>query len=349
MSDAKAYGATSKTSPLEPMTIQRRPVGDHDVQLEILYCGICHSDIHTVRSEWGESKYPCVPGHEIVGKVTQVGAKVTKHKVGDIGAVGCLVESDMTCEQCVEKNHEQRCPSGVFTYNSPDRHTGGHTMGGYSDSIVVHEHFVLKVPAGLDLAKTAPLLCAGITTYAPLRRFKVGKGMKVGIVGLGGLGHMGLKFAAAFGAEVVLLTTSPNKEEDAKRFGASSVIITRDPQEVLKHRNTLDFILDTVSAEHDINLYMSLLKPEATLCLVGAPEKPLQVRAFTLIFGGRNLTGSDIGGIKETQEMLDFCAEHGITADIELIPAQKINEAYERVLKSDIKYRFVIDCKTLKD
>jgi len=348
---AKAYAAGSPTSPLGPATIQRRHPTPKDVQIEIQYCGVCHSDLHTVRNEWKEftpTVYPCTPGREIVGRVTAVGSAVKKFKEGDTVAVGCMVDSDRTCPNCRE-GLEQYCDSGAtYTYNSEDKHLGGVTYGGYSQNIVVDQDFVLRVPKGLDLAATAPLLCAGITTYSPLRHWKVGKGQKVGIVGLGGLGHMGLKFAHAFGAHTVLFTTSPNKTEDARRLGADEVIISRNEEEMLKHAGTFDFILDTVSAEHDINAYLNLLKRDGTLTIVGAPEKPLPTAAFNLIAKRRQFAGSGIGGIKETQEMLDFCGEHGITSDIELIKIQQINEAYERLLKSDVKYRFVIDMASLR-
>ncbi len=347
----KAYAAQSATSPLGPATIKRRQPTPKDVQIEILYCGVCHSDLHTVRNEWKEfmpTVYPCTPGHEIVGRVTKVGSAVKKFKEGDTVAVGCMVDSDRTCPNCRE-GLEQYCDSGAtYTYNSEDKHLGGVTYGGYSQNIVVDQDFVLRVPKGLDLAGTAPLLCAGITTYSPLRHWKVGKGQKVGIVGLGGLGHMGLKFAHAFGAHVVLFTTSPNKTEDARRLGADEVIISKNQDEMLKHEGTFNFILDTVSAQHDINAYLNLLKRDGTLTIVGAPEKPLPTAAFSLIAKRRQFAGSGIGGIKETQEMLDFCGEHGITSDIELIKIQQINEAYERLLKSDVKYRFVIDIASLR-
>ncbi len=348
---AKAFAARSATSPLGPATVQRRTPGPKDVQIEVLYCGVCHSDLHTVRDEWKAflpTVYPCTPGHEIVGRVTKAGNQVKRFKAGDTVAVGCMVDSCRTCPSCRE-GLEQYCdPGATFTYNSEDKILGGVTYGGYSDSIVVDQDFVLRVPQGLDLAGAAPLLCAGITTYSPLRHWKVGKGQKVGIVGLGGLGHMGLKFAHAFGAHTVLFTTSPNKIQDAKRLGADEVIISKDADEMLKHAASFDFLLDTVSAEHDINAYLNLLKRDGTLCMVGAPEKPLPTAAFALLFKRRRFAGSGIGGIKETQEMLDFCAEHGVTADIELIKMQQINEAYERLLKSDVKYRFVIDMASLR-
>ena len=350
MYKAKAYSAASATSPLASTTIARREPTEHDVQLEILFCGICHSDLHTVRNEWSEhvpTVYPCVPGHEIVGRVTKVGPTVTKFKPGDIAAVGCMVDSDGTCPEC-RAGLEQFCPNMILTFNSPDKHLGGVTYGGYSDSIVVDQRFVLRVPSNLDLAGAAPLLCAGITTYSPMRRWGVTKGKKVGVVGLGGLGHMGVKLAHAFGAHVVVFTTSPNKKEGALRLGADEVVISRNADEMQKHAGSFDFILDAVSADHDINAYIQLLRRDGNLTLVGAPAKPLAVAAMGLLFGRRSLSGSLIGGIRETQEMLDFCGAHNITADVEIIPIQKVNEAYERLLKSDVKYRFSIDMASLK-
>ncbi len=347
---AKAYSAASATSPLASDTIPRRNPTERDVQIEILFCGICHSDLHQVRNEWKEAMptvYPCVPGHEIVGRVTAVGADVTQHKPGDLVAVGCMVDSDHTCPQC-QDGLEHFCPNMVLTYNAPDKHLGGVTYGGYSDSIVVSERFVLRVPTNLDPAGVAPLLCAGITTYSPLRHWGVTKGKKVGVVGLGGLGHMGVKFAHALGAHVVVFSTSPGKTEDAKRLGADEVVISRNADEMQKHARSFEFILDTVSADHDISAYLNLLAQDGNLTLVGAPEKPLSVSAFSLIVGRRSLSGSMIGGIAETQEMLDFCGQHNITADVEVIPIQKVNEAYERLLKSDVKYRFCIDMASLK-
>ena len=344
----KSYAVSSQTSPLAPLGIDRRAPGHNDVQIRILYCGVCHSDVHTARNEWKGTTYPCVPGHEIVGRVTAVGAEVTKFKVDDIAAVGCMVDSCRVCESCKE-DLEQFCDKGpIFTFNSPDRHSGGMTYGGYSESIVVDEAYALHVPGNLDLAGAAPLLCAGITTYSPLRHNKVGKGQKVGIVGLGGLGHMGVKLAKAFGAHVVVFTTSPNKIKDALRLGADEVVNSKNEDEMKKHLNSFHFILDTVAAQHDINAYLVLLRREGTLTQVGLPSEPLGVQVGNLIFGRRNFSGSLIGGIKETQEMLDFCGKHNITADIELIPIQKINEAYDRVLKNDVKYRFVIDMASLK-
>lgn len=350
MYNAKAYAATSETSPLDSTTIQRREVTDTDVQIEILFCGICHSDLHYARNEWKDAMatvYPCVPGHEIVGRVTSVGSAVTKYQLGELVGVGCLVDTDRTCPNC-EAGHEQFCPNFTLTYGSPDKHTGGVTYGGYSDSIVVDERFVLRVPENLDPAGVAPLLCAGITTYSPLRHWGVGPGKKVGVVGLGGLGHMAVKFAHAFGAHTVVFTTSPNKKEDALRLGADEVVVSTNPDEMQKHAGSFDFILDAVSAEHDINAYIHLLKIDGNLTMVGAPEKPLSVAVFPLLFGRRSLSGSPIGGLPETQEMLDFCGEHNITADVEVIPIQKVNEAYERLLKSDVKYRFSIDMASLK-
>ena len=348
MYNTKAYSAASATSPLASDTIARRDPTEHDVQIEILFCGICHSDLHMVRNEWGGGTvYPIVPGHEMVGRITQVGSAVTKYKPGDLAGVGCMVDSDGTCPNC-KTGLEQFCPNLTLTYNSPDKHLGGVTYGGYSDSIVVDERFVLRVPTNLDLPGVAPLLCAGITTYSPMRHWGVTKGKKVGVVGIGGLGHMGVKFARAFGAHVVVFTTSPNKKEDALRLGADEVVVSRNADEMQQHAGSFDFILDTVSANHDINAYLNLLRLDGNLTLVGVPEKPLEVAAFSLIMARRSLSGSNIGGIAETQEMLDFCGEHNITADVEVIPIQKVNEAYERLLKSDVKYRFCIDMASLK-
>jgi len=350
MYKSKAYAAAGATSPLASTSIPRRDLTEDDVQIEILFCGVCHSDLHQVRNEWSEvmpTVYPCVPGHEIVGRVTKVGSAVTGFKPGDLAAVGCMVDSDRTCPEC-QAGQEQFCPNFILTYNFPDKHLGGVTYGGYSDSIVVDHEFVLHVPNNLDLAGVAPLLCAGITTYSPMRHWEVTKGKKVGIVGLGGLGHMGVKFAHALGAHVVVFTTSPNKKEDALRLGADEVVISRNAGEMEKHTGSFDFILDAVSADHDINAYINLLRRDGNLTLVGAPNKPLAVAAFALIMGRRSLSGSPIGGIKETQEMLDFCGAHNITADVEVIPIQKVNEAYERLLKSDVKYRFSIDMASLK-
>jgi alcohol dehydrogenase (NADP+) len=349
MFNAKAYSAASATSPLAPTVIARRDPIETDVQIEILFCGICHSDLHYARNEWKDvlpAVYPCVPGHEIVGRVTKVGNAVTKFKAGDLAGVGCMVDSDGTCPSC-KAGLEQFCPNFVLTYGFPDKHLGGVTYGGYSDSIVVDEKFVLHIPSNLDLGAAAPLLCAGITTYSPMRHWGVTAGKKVGIVGLGGLGHMGVKFAHALGAHTVVFTTSPNKVDDALRLGADEVVISRNANEMQKHAGSFDFILDAVSADHDINAYINLLARDGNLTLVGAPEKPLSLNSFGLIFGRRSVSGSPIGGIAETQEMLDFCGERNITADVEMIAAQQINEAYERLLKSDVKYRFSIDMASL--
>jgi uncharacterized zinc-type alcohol dehydrogenase-like protein len=347
----RAYAAKTATSPLAPFTLARRAPLATDVEIEILYCGVCHSDLHQARNEWSEfapTTYPCVPGHEIVGRVTKVGRDVTKFKAGDHAAVGCMVDSCRTCPSCT-RGLEQYCTHfPTFTYNGPDKHSGGVTYGGYSESVVVDEAFTLKVSDKANLAATAPLLCAGITTYSPLRHWEVGPGQKVGIVGLGGLGHMGVKFARALGAHVVLFTTSPGKIEDGKRLGAHDVVVSKNADEMAKHAFSFDFVLDAVSAAHDVNAYLSLLKLDGTLCLVGAPEKPLPVAAFNLLLPRRTFAGSCIGGIAETQEMLDFCAERGIVSDVEVIPIQKVNEAYDRLLKGDVKYRFVIDMASLK-
>lgn len=348
MYNAKAFAALTQTSPLTPFDFQRRDPGAHDVQIEILYCGVCHTDVHIARNEWHGTTYPCVPGHEIIGRVTKVGGHVKKFKEGDLAGVGCMVDSCRTCESC-KADLEQFCTGGTtFTYNAPDKISGGLTYGGYSDSLVVDEAFVLKVPKHLNPAAAAPLLCAGITTYSPLRYYKVSKGQKVGIVGLGGLGHMGVKLAKAFGAHVVVFTTSANKVQDARRLGADEVVISKNEAEMKKHLNSFHFILDTVAAQHDINAYLVLLKRDGTLTQVGVPSEPLSVQVGSLIFGRRNFTGSLIGGIQETQEMLDFCGEHNITSDIEIIPIQKINEAYDRLVKGDVKYRFVIEMASLK-
>jgi alcohol dehydrogenase (NADP+) len=346
----RAYAALSATSDLQPFSIERRPVGPPDVQIDIQYCGICHSDLHAARNEWESAfatVYPCVPGHEIVGRVTKVGSDVTRFREGDVVGVGCMVDSCRQCQNCRE-GLEQFCEKfPTLTYNTPDKHLGGVTYGGYSKQIVVDEAFVLRISDKLNLAAAAPLLCAGITTYSPLRHWGVEKGQKVGIVGLGGLGHMGLKFAHAFGANVVLFTTSAKKVADGKRLGADEVIISSNTDQMQKHAGSFDFILDTVSATHDVNQYLNLLKRDGTMTLVGAPEQPLPVAAFPLLMGRRTFAGSMIGGIPETQEMLDFCAEHDITSDIELIDAGAINQAYARLLKQDVKYRFVIDTATL--
>jgi len=345
----KAIGTEAAEAPLKKLNIERRSVTPHDVQIEILYCGICHSDLHTARNEWHGSTYPVVPGHEIVGKVTAIGNHVTKFKIGDLAAVGCMVDSCRECESCKD-GLENYCERGtVYTYNSPDKHLNTQTYGGYSQSIVVDEGFVLSVPKNLDLAATAPLLCAGITTYSPLKHWNVGPRKKVGIVGIGGLGHMGVKLAKAMGAHVVVITTSASKIDDAKRLGADEVILSTDRGQMKKNANSLHFILDCVSASHDINAYMQLLKREGTLAIVGLPEHPLPIAAFSVVGGRKSFSGSSIGGIKETQEMLNFCGKHNITSDVELINADQVNIAYERLLKGDVKYRFVIDMASLKN
>lgn len=344
---SKGYAVHSATENLAPWNFERRDLGPTDIQIDIKYCGICHSDIHQARGEWGNSMYPMVPGHEIVGVVAAVGSDVTKFKVGDLAGVGCMVDSCGECNNC-QASEEVYCERGqvVFTYNSKDK-KGELTFGGYSNNIVVDESFALSISPKLQLAAVAPLLCAGITTYSPLRHWNVGPGKKVGIIGLGGLGHMGVKFSRAFGAHTVLFTTSPNKVENGKKLGADEVVISKDEAAMAAQANSFDFILDCVSAEHDVNAYLSLLKKDGTMCLVGVPEKPLQVAAFSLLLNRRSLSGSCIGGIRETQEMLDFCAENNITSDIELITYDKVNEAYDRVVKSDVKYRFVLDAASL--
>ncbi len=342
------YAATSADSPLAPFTFERRDPGPDDIEIEILYCGVCHSDLHTARNEWGNTAFPCVPGHEIIGRVTRTGAQVKGFRTGDLAGVGCMVDSCRECASCRE-GLEQYCEPGFTgTYNSEDSRSGGHTFGGYSSHIVVDRHFVLRIPDNLDPAAAAPLLCAGITTWSPLRHWGVSKGQKVGVVGLGGLGHMAVKLASAMGAQVVLFTTSPGKSEDARRLGAHEVVISKDPQAMAAHAESFDFILDTVAATHDINAYLALLKRDRTLVQVGAPEKPLPLNVFSVIMRRRGLAGSLIGGIAETQEMLDFCGEHGITSDIEIIPIAEIETAYSRMLKSDVKYRFVIDMASLR-
>jgi uncharacterized zinc-type alcohol dehydrogenase-like protein len=346
--EVKAFGTEAAESALQQLNIQRRKPTSHDMEIEILYCGVCHSDLHTARNEWHGTVYPCVPGHEIVGRVSSIGNHVTKFKTGDLAAVGCMVDSCRECDYCKE-GLEQYCETGnTGTYNSIDKFLGTRTYGGYSESIVVDEAFVLRVPENLDLAAVAPLLCAGITTYSPLRHWNVGPGKKVGVVGLGGLGHMGVKLAKAMGAEVIVFTTSPSKVEDAKRLGADDVVLSKDKDQMDRYADKLHFVLDAVSAQHDINAYLSLLRVDGSLALVGAPEHPLPVAAFSLIQSRRSFAGSMIGGIAETQEMLDFCGSHGIVSDIEMINIRQINEAYERLLKGDVKYRFVIDMATLK-
>jgi len=343
----EAYAAPAADKPLGPLKIERRDPTPEDVQIDILYCGVCHSDLHMARNEWHFTTYPVVVGHEIVGRVAKVGAEVTKFKVGDLVGVGCMVDSCRTCPNCKE-GLEQYCDVGnIQTYGGIEKQTGKPTNGGYSKSITVYEGFVLKIPDGMDLAATAPLLCAGITTWSPLRHWKVGPGQKVGVVGLGGLGHMGVKFAKALGAHVVLFTTSPSKVEDGKKLGAHEVVVSKNADEMAAHGASFDFILDCVSADHDINAYLNLLKRDGTLCLVGAPEHPQPIAAFPLLMKRRRFAGSGIGGIAETQEMLDFCAEHGITSDVEVIRMDQINDAYERMLKQDVRYRFSVDMASL--
>ena len=347
MYKAKAYSAASATSHLASTTVTRRDPTEHDVQIEILFCGICHSDLHQVRNEWGNSLYPMVPGHEIVGKVTAVGAHVTKFKVGDLAGVGCLVDSCRTCPSC-QRQLEQFCEKGAaFSYNSTEMDRKTITQGGYSSSIVTDEAFVLKISPKLDLAAAAPLLCAGITTYSPLRHWNTKKGDKVGVVGLGGLGHMAVKIAAAMGAEVTMLSTSKAKEADARKLGAHHFGLTSDDATFKTLAGQFDLLIDTISAPHDYNKYLGLLRIEGAMVLLGVPPEPTPVAATSLIFGRRSLSGSLIGGIQETQEMLDFCAQHGIVSEIELIPVQQVNTAYERMVKNDVRYRFVLDMKTL--
>ena len=346
--NVKAFGATAAEAPLDQLSINRRTPTPHDVEIDILYCGVCHSDLHTVRNEWHDTTYPIVPGHEIVGKVSRVGELVKKFKVGDLAAVGCMVDSCRECEYCRD-GLEQFCePGNTLTYNSPDKHLDTPTYGGYSESVVVDEHFVLRVPGNLNLAATAPLLCAGITTYSPLKHWHAGPGKKVGVVGIGGLGHMAIKIARAMGADVVVFTTSTSKAEDAKRLGADEVVLSTDKAQMKAKRRSLHLIIDTVSGQHDINAYLRLLKVDGTLVLVGAPENPLPVEAFSVIPKRVSFAGSTIGSIAETQEMLDFCSKHNITADIELISIQDINDDYYRLLKGNVHYRFVIDMASLK-
>lgn len=350
MTKINAYGVQSATTPVSPMTIERRAVGAHDVGIDILYSGICHSDIHQARDEWGGgSFYPMVPGHEILGRVVKVGTHVKKFKEGDIVGVGCFVDSCRTCEACHE-GVEQYCEEGMtFTYSSKDKKHGGFTFGGYSEAIVVDENYVLNIPENLDKASAAPLLCAGITLYSPLRHWNVQKGQKVGIIGLGGLGHMGVKLASAMGAHVVMITTSPEKAKDAKSLGAAEVLISKNPDDMKKHQNSFDLIIDTIPVGHDLDPYIALLKRDKTIVVVGAVEPLPNIHGGGLIMGRKSVAGSVIGGIKETQEMLDFCGKHNITCDIELIDADYINDAYGRMLKSDVKYRFVIDVASIKN
>ena len=346
MIQAKGYAAQTNTSDLAPWEFERREVGEHDVQFDILYCGVCHSDLHQIRDDWFPGIFPMVPGHEILGRVVKVGSKVTQFKVGQLAATGCLVDSCGHCESCRHDLEQYCAEGGTGTYNSMGR-DGNPTYGGYSNTIVVKEDFVLHINENADLAATAPLLCAGITTYSPLRHWKVGKGHKLAVLGLGGLGHMAVKFGVSFGAEVTVLSTSPQKEADARKLGAHNFVVTTDEAQMKAARGTFDFILDTVSAAHDMNMYLSLLKTDGTMICVGAPSQPAPVAAFSLLGGRKRLAGSAIGGIKETQEMLDYCAEHGIVSDIELIAIKDIKQAYERMLKGDVRYRFVIDMSTL--
>ena len=347
MTTAQAFAAYDAKSPLKAWKLERRTPGEHDVAIAIAYCGVCHSDIHQARNEWGGSMFPMVPGHEIVGHVTTVGKHVKKFKVGDVVGVGCMVDSCQKCKSC-DDDLEQYCENGFTgTYNAMEQDKKNITYGGYSDHIVVNEKFVLNVPKNLPLHAVAPLLCAGITTYSPLRHWNMKKGQKVGIVGLGGLGHMGVKFAAAFGAETYIITTSPNKREDAKKLGATDIVVSKDKADMAKHAGSFDFILSTISAQYDIGTYLNLLKRDGTMVAVGAPDKPSDLMTFSLIMGRKTLAGSLIGGIAETQEMLDFCGKHDIVSEVEMIPMQDINTAYERMIKSDVRYRFVIDMKSL--
>jgi uncharacterized zinc-type alcohol dehydrogenase-like protein len=344
---SRGYAAKEKGGQLGPYNFQRRELGPKDVLIDILYCGVCHSDLHQVNSDWDESFYPIVPGHEIIGKVSKTGSQVKKFAVNDTVGVGCMVDSCRNCEAC-KAGEENNCEKGtVWTYNSADKKSGGATYGGYSNNIIVDEDFVLRIPSGMDLRASAPLLCAGITTYSPLMHWKIGSGHKVGVVGLGGLGHMALKFAKSFGAKVVLFTTSNEKVKDGKALGADEVVVYKDVNDLKGYSNSLDFIIDTVSANHDVNSLLSLLKRNGHLVLVGLPSKPLGVDAFSLVSGRKSFSGSGIGGIKETQEMLDYCAKNKITCNIELIPIQEINEAYRRMERADVKYRFVIDLASL--
>ena len=348
MSQIAAYAAPSAKAPLGPHTITRRDPGPHDVQIEILFCGVCHSDIHQVREEWGSAIFPMVPGHEIVGKVSKIGEKVTKFKVGDLAGIGCFVDSCLACDPC-KQDLEQFCHQGAaFTYNGTEMDRKTPTYGGYSTRIVTNERFTLKVPAGLDLAGAAPLLCAGITTYSPLRQWNCKPGSRVGVVGLGGLGHMAVKLAASMGAEVTMLSTSKSKEADARKLGAHDFQLTNDPKTMKNLAGRFDLLIDTISVQHDLNQYLGLLRTEGAMVIVGVPPAPSPVAAMSVIYGNKKLAGSMIGGIAQTQEMLDYCAEKKIVSDVEIIPVQKINEAYERMIKSDVRYRFVIDIESLK-
>jgi uncharacterized zinc-type alcohol dehydrogenase-like protein len=346
--EVKAYGTEALNVPLHSMNIKRRELQPHDVEMEILYCGICHSDLHQIKNDFGHTMFPIVPGHEIVGKVTGVGEHVNKFKIGDLAAVGCIVDSCGKCEYC-EDDLEQFCDEGVtFSFNSPDKYLGGATLGGFSETYVCNERYVLSVPSTLDLASAAPLLCAGITVYSPLKHWQAGPGKKVGILGIGGLGHLAIKIAKAMGAHVVVFTTSPSKVEDAKRLGADEAVLSTDAEQMSKYARSMHLILDTVSAKHDVNTYLNLLRPDGSVVLVGLPPEALEIGAFNVVGGRKSFSGSNIGGIAETQEMLNFCAEHNITAEIELINIQQINEAFDRLAKGDVKYRFVIDMASLK-
>lgn len=346
--NVKAYGTETHETPLHEMVIKRRELLPHDVELDILYCGICHSDLHQIRNEWGFTTFPVVPGHEIIGKVTRVGAEVTKFRAGELAAIGCIADSCRKCEHC-EEDLEQFCTEGViFSYNSPDKHTGLMTYGGFSESYVCDENYVLRVPENLDPASAAPLLCAGITVYSPLKHWHTGPGKKVGILGMGGLGHLAIKIAKAMGAQVTVFTTSSSKMEDAKRLGADNAVLSTDAVEMKKYAGKLNLILDTVSAKHDVNTYLNLLKLDGSVVMVGLPAEPLEIHAFSVVMGRRSFSGSSIGGIAETQEVLDFCAKHNITADIEMIQIQDVAGAFERLERGDVKYRFVIDMASLK-
>lgn len=344
----KAFGTTAADKPLQAMNIKRRELQPHDVAMEILYCGICHSDLHQIKNDFGHTSFPIVPGHEIVGRVTQIGNQVTNFKVGELAAVGCIVDSCQQCESCHE-GLEQFCDQfPTFSFNSADKYLGGVTYGGFSETYVCEDKYVLHVPESLDLAGAAPLLCAGITVYSPLKHWNAGPGKKIGVLGIGGLGHLAIKIAKAMGAEVTVFTTSPSKVEDAKRLGADHAVLSTDAEQMTSYTGKLNFIIDTVSAKHDINSYLNLLKHDGALVLVGLPPEPLEIGAFNVVMGRKSFSGSNIGGIAETQEMLNFCAAHNITADIELIPVQQVNEAFERLEKGDVKYRFVIDMASLK-
>ena len=344
----KAFGAESSVKPMHELTIERRSLLPHDIEMNILYCGICHSDLHSIRNDWGGTMYPIVPGHEMVGKITSIGEHVTKFKVGDVAAIGCIVDSCESCEYC-ESDLEQFCDEGAtYSFGSPDKLTGKHTFGGFSEKYVCNEKYVLKMPEFENLAAAAPLLCAGITVYSPLKHWQAGSGKKIGILGVGGLGHIAIKIAKAMGADIVVFTTSESKVEDAKRLGAHEVVLSTDTSQMEKYARSLHFILDTVSAKHDINAYLNLLRHDGSVVVVGLPPEAIEINAFNIVMGRRSVSGSNIGSIAETQEMLEFCHKHNITADIELINIQQINEAFERLDKGDVKYRFVIDMASLQ-